>query len=315
MQFIYLMNLNLKNILHFPTKSWLQTYEANIIYITRKLIENIQEESAKTLKKIQELEIEFNKLIIDQVASKKFYEMLLEIKFENDNYIVSSTENIRKSISELFTFYDLQQFSWSECNEAIFSGAPYLMKMKLGFNDCVGFKYCNPKNCIHDPYRICIERSVFPPARRGLNKISELNKNSELSILYKHYRDRGFKFSTDSELSEMLSNKCYPISDSIVSGLVSIDLNTLQLSILDEAPNVGPFCQLCKIDKNTYLMQGCNYTYLTDTPICGNSAMPLLWNGRQPNCYLMNIKTKTFKIVTNGPNKVRAASVLKNNKV
>ena len=297
-------------------KSWLHAYEANILYIARKLIEKIQKESAQTLKKIQELEIEFNRLITEEEANKTFYEMLLEIEFENDNYIASSAEKIRASISELFSFYDPKNFSSTDCNEAIFSGGPYSIQMGIrslktdaqlrpqanNYPGNMGYESCNIRL---DNYS---------------NNII-LNTNSGLSILYKNYTDKGLfmqpggakslqDFGDIPRMSNYNEQKC-PITDSIVTGLVSIDLNTLQLSILDYAPEVGPFYQICKISKNTYLMQGCNYNQ------CVNVSISEMQNFRQPqsNCYLINVKEKTFKTITNGPNKVHAGSVLKNNKV
>ena len=79
--------------------------------------------------------------------------------------------------------------------------------------------------------------------------------------------------------------------------MLSINLNTFKLSNLGYTPKIGIRCHFCKIDYNTYFVQGG------------------FMSGCLNNTYLLNIKDKDYEILKNGPTKQQGGAVLKNNKV
>ena len=88
-------------------------------------------------------------------------------------------------------------------------------------------------------------------------------------------------------------------SSNPAGGLLSIDLNTFNLSKLDYAPKIGQYCHACKIDQNTYFFHGgrINKDYRAES-------------------YLINIKDKKYKKLQDGPKKhLGGGSALMNNKV
>ena len=290
----------------------MDTYEKNILKTTRILISTIQDEAAKTMKKIQDLGREFDRLILEKEANKMFYELLLEIEFTNDNQVYNSAKNIRKNITELFYFYEPENLS-NNCNEAIFSGGPFSIQM------CIQALQSSDSDSSGD------EKPSGLPSIPAI----QLKKNSGLSILYEKYSDLGIDVG---DTQQFYKNQDYRITDNLATGVALIDLNTRKLSIVDFTLEIGPFWQICKIDKSTYFFQGPLPTGMDIINRNRRSIINRRSKGRfrcrrkdsedsmdNPQMeaigYLMNIKTSTNKIIRNGPNKILAASVFKNNKV
>ena len=82
-------------------------------------------------------------------------------------------------------------------------------------------------------------------------------------------------------------------------GLRSIDLSTFELSTLSFTPIIGPCCNACKIDKDRYFFHG-----------------GILENYRDKSeAYLINISTKSYEKLSDGPNKSRAGTAFMNRQI
>ena len=82
-------------------------------------------------------------------------------------------------------------------------------------------------------------------------------------------------------------------------GLLSLNLTNLQLSTLDYAPNIGAFCQCCKIDKSTYYFNKGRLHKGTN----------------QGKGYKINILQRKYEELPMGPIKDFAGSIYKDNKI
>ena len=87
----------------------------------------------------------------------------------------------------------------------------------------------------------------------------------------------------------------FPKSDT--GDLYSINLNSYKASSLDYTPNIGNYCQACKINKNKYFFQG---GYM---------------NSYQGEAYIINTKKKKYEKLKSGSFKNYGCLVLKNNKI
>ena len=171
-----------------------------------------------------------------------------------------------------------------------------------------------------DNARILIE-FIEKETWKAMNNIKELEKTSvdlisERSI-YKENYER-IKFITDvnhhytsddiTNIKKMIESLCGTcnfeenwkecnqiiFSSDSAGGLLAIDLNTFKLSNLDYSPKIGQNCNACKIDQNTYFFHGGSYI---------------------AEAYLINIKSKNYETLKNGPKKDSGGSALKDNKV
>ena len=122
------------------------------------------------------------------------------------------------------------------------------------------------------------------------NYISDDVENIKLSIknLYGSYNFEGIW----KECTQVI------FSRSDAGGLQAIDLNIFKLSNLDYAPKIGPHCNTCKVNQNTYFLHGGSIN-----------------GGHRAEAYLINIKDENYEKLKNGPTQIMSGSALKNNKV
>ena len=117
--------------------------KTNLPDITAKLINLIEEEAANSLKRIQEMEKAIDHLLLDKIISKSTYEMVLANELTIDNTITEKAY-MREIILNFFNIYhfktspdsegngrkeeliigkisNIEDLTWRECNEVIFS--------------------------------------------------------------------------------------------------------------------------------------------------------------------------------------------------
>ena len=298
----------------------LKSYKATIVDNAREFIKEIEQEASKALKKIQELEIKFESLVLEKEANKEIYDMLLASDFESNHKIigcVEGVEDIRKYIKNLFDFNDLY-CTWAECNEIFFTGDPILMKenaTKLKQLCTLLTSNFGPQNPNFGPpppgpnFGPLLPGPNFGPPLPGLGFGPPLLGPFPLPPPPGLNRPGPPGPPPPGPNRPALPGPPSPgpnrgppaphVVRIIRKGLFSINLNTLKHSILDYAPGFNPHCQVCKIDQSRYFINGDFKEGLVEI-------LP---------AYLINIKEWTCEEIQNGPKKIHAASILKNNKV